>query len=76
MKIKAGDFSHSDAHGVVSYKGFSVATKTKRCWYSVPGQPKAIQKAVAEAIWSLPNDASAQKMRHEVFVRLVDNGDA
>jgi|WetSurSiteA1Bulk_404760.scaffolds.fasta_scaffold502629_1 hypothetical protein len=67
--MRTTDFSSSDVNGVVSYKGKPIAILKRKGWTPVSSEPEKVAKAVKEAIFSMPNNASASSLRREIVER-------
>jgi hypothetical protein len=73
---EATDYSHSDLKGEVYWGGEVIAFRTRKGWYRShlqggggKGSPR-VQKAVSNAIFSLPNDAPASELRRMIWSEL------
>lgn len=68
--IELASFGHDNLKGRVDYKGWAVCFYNKGQWHQLflPVMPKRleIQKAVANAIFGLPNKATAEEMRKRI----------
>jgi len=66
MKIDLSNFGHNNRNGVVAYKGKPIAIRTNRGWSKAGNPPEAIAKAVSNAIFALPNNTQADKLRRRI----------
>ncbi|NBT35453.1 MAG: hypothetical protein EBT03_07925 [Betaproteobacteria bacterium] len=66
------DFSHDNVKETVAFRGSPLAIKTKQGWYPLMGNPDALHKAATRAIWSLPDAATAEEIRHAIVERLFE----
>lgn len=57
---------HDNAKEEVTFAGTVLAHRTKQGWCALRGHPDRVYRAANTAIWRLPDDATAEEIRHEI----------